>query len=145
MISFTVDQTSSKFMSVMLRYSQQQLTLVLNSLSSMSGSERYSSSTKSTNDERVVFSTLMFFSPLIIVGRKSEMKEKDKCEMKNLELLPKNNEIKKNCYTKSDRKKRSERRKRNRDRAAGLVNRSLEEKITFNGVHTIIELFSFLN
>lgn len=38
----------------------------------MSGNERYSSSTKSTNDERVVFKTRKFFKPLIIVGRISE-------------------------------------------------------------------------
>lgn len=40
----------------------------LNKRSSISGNERYSSSTKSTNDERVVFRTRKFFNPLMIVG-----------------------------------------------------------------------------
>lgn len=38
----------------------------------MSGNERNSSSTKSTNDERVVFKTRKFFKPLIMVGRISK-------------------------------------------------------------------------
>lgn len=44
----------------------------LNKRSSISGNERYSSSTKSTNDERVVFKTRKFFNPLMMVGCISE-------------------------------------------------------------------------
>lgn len=50
----------------------------LNKRSSISGNERYSSSTKSTNDDRVVFNTRKFFNPLIIVGRKSKWIDKEK-------------------------------------------------------------------
>lgn len=47
-------------------------SIYLNKRSSISGNERYSSSTKSTNDERVVFKTRKSFRPLITVGRISD-------------------------------------------------------------------------
>lgn len=65
LMAFQVWSKSTLLMSV---YSQQQLTLVLNRRSSMSGNDRNSSLTKSTKDERVVFKTRKFFSPEIIVG-----------------------------------------------------------------------------
>lgn len=98
----------------MVEYSQAQLTLVLqiavqhfmvsfyglkkyrvsiyipiyylNSRSSMSGNERYSSSTKSTNDDLVVFKTRSSFKPLITAGRTSEQNERRKNAINNFAI-----------------------------------------------------------
>lgn len=56
--------------------------MYLNSLSSISGNVRYSSSTKSTNDDLVVFKTRNSFRPLMIVGRASVNERKEKKQSK---------------------------------------------------------------
>lgn len=70
----TKQTISSNLLQILATICMNKISNYLNKRSSISGKERYSSSTKSTNEERVVFSTRKSFNPLIIVGRISTQK-----------------------------------------------------------------------